>query len=80
MKYFIIKEVTVVKLKLDINNVDDRRELHNKNSAYYKQILKHLEEEVITKFMSSYSLVGYEDIHICVHVGKYNSFINICSL
>ena len=59
MKYFIIKEVTVVKLKLDINNVDDRRELHNKNSAYYKQILKHLEEEVITKFMSSYSLVGY---------------------
>ena len=78
MKYFIIKEVTVVKLKLDINNVDDRRELHNKNSAYYKQILKHLEEEVITKLMSSYSLVGY--IHICVHVGKYNSFINICSL
>ena len=59
MKYFIIKEVTVVKLKLDINNVDERRELHNKNSAYYKQILKHLEEEVITKFMSSYSLVGY---------------------
>ena len=47
MKYFIIKEVTVVKLKLDINNVDERRELHNKNSAYYKQILKHLEEEVI---------------------------------
>ena len=59
MKYFIIKEVTVVKLKLDISNVDDRRELHNKNSAYYKQILKHLEEEVITKFMSSHSLVGY---------------------
>ena len=79
MKYFIIKEVTVVKLKLDINNVDDRRELHNKNSAYYKQILKHLEKEVITKFMSSYSLVGYR-LHICVHVGKYNSFINICSL
>ena len=48
-----------MKLKLDINNVDDRRELHNKNSAYYKQILKHLEEEVITKFMPSYSLVGY---------------------
>ena len=59
MKYFIIKEVTVVKLKLDINNVDDRRELHNKNSVYYKQILKHLEEEVINKFMSSYSMVGY---------------------
>ena len=59
MKCFIIKEVTVVKLKLDINNIDDRRELNNKNSAYYKQILKHLEEEVITKFMSSYSLEGY---------------------
>ena len=59
MQYFIIKEVTVVKLKLDINNVDDRRELNNKNSAYYKQILKHLEEEVIIKFMFSYSLVGY---------------------
>ena len=59
MTYFIIKEVTVVKLKLDINNVDDRRELQNKDSTYYKQILKHLEEEVITKFMSSYSLVGY---------------------
>ena len=75
MKCFIIKEVTVVKLKLDINNIDDRRELNNKNSAYYKQILKHLEEEVITKFMSSYSLEGY-----CVHLGIYNSFINICSL
>ena len=79
MQYFIIKEVTVVKLKLDINNVDDRRELHNKNSAYYKQILKHLEEEVITKFMSSYSLVGYY-IYVYMLIGKYNSFINICSL
>ena len=46
-------EVTVVKLKLDINNVDDRNELHNENSVYYKQISIHLEEEVIAKFMSS---------------------------
>ena len=62
-----------MKLKLDINNVDDRRQLHNKNSAYYKQILKHLEEEVIIKFMFSYSLVGY---NMCVHVGIYN-FLSI---
>ena len=51
-------EVTVVKLKLDINNVDDRNELHNTNSAYYKQISKHLEEEVNSKFMSINSQVG----------------------
>ena len=63
-KYLILydtffSEVTVVKLKLDIKNVDDRNELHNTNSAYYKQISKHLEEEVNSKFMSINSQVGY---------------------
>ena len=60
-----------MKLKLDINNVDDRNELHNTNSAYYKQISKHLEEEVNSKFMSINSQVGY--YFICAHTGMYNS-------